>query len=332
MGKQVRMADIAEKLNLSVVSVSKALAGKPGISEENRAKVIELARQMGYTGVRSTARQSTDLHIGVLVADHYFAENAFYTQLYRSLVLDSRALGMTCLIEIIPPEAEQAAVLPALITDEKVDGILFMGNLEEDYVQMVENSGLPCVLLDFRLPGRARDCVLSDNTDGGFALTTHLLRQGRTKIGFAGSVLSSSSIMERYLGYLWAMQRAGLAVSDQWRIEDRGPDGRFIPLVLPEDMPEAFLCSCDEVAYNLVTTLQQAGFDVPEDVAVCGYDDYKFASLCRPQLTTYRVDIERMSKHAVKWLHQKINNPKTDASLQIIPGQIIMRESSGANS
>ena len=71
---------------------------------------------------------------------------------------------------------------------------------------------------------------------------------------------------------------------------------------------------------------------MPEDVAVCGYDDYKFASLCRPQLTTYRVDIERMSKHAVKWLHQKINNPKTDASLQIIPGQIIMRESSGANS
>ena len=93
MSKQVRMADIAEKLNLSVVSVSKALAGKPGISEENRAKVVALARQMGYTGVRTPTRQSTDIHICVLVADHYFAENAFYTQLYRSLVFDSRSFA-----------------------------------------------------------------------------------------------------------------------------------------------------------------------------------------------------------------------------------------------
>ena len=329
MSKQVRMADIAEKLNLSVVSVSKALAGKPGISEENRAKVVALARQMGYTGVRTPPRQSTDIHIGVLVADHYFAENAFYTQLYRSLVLDSRSLGMTCLIEIISSEAERSATLPSLITEEKVDGILFMGNLEEGYVQMAESSGLPCLLLDFHLPGKPRDCILSDNTDGGYALTSHLLRQGRTKIGFVGSILSSSSIMDRYLGYQWAIRRAGLVPQELWRLEDRGEDGRFIPLALPETIPDAFLCSCDEVAYNLVIALQQAGYRVPEDVAVCGYDDYKFASLCRPQLTTYRVDIEQMSKQAVELLHRKIVDPSSHAVQQILPGQMIIRDSSG---
>lgn len=328
MEKPVRMADIAEKLNLSVVSVSKALSGKPGISEKNREKVIELAREMGYTGARSPARQNEDIHIGVLVADRYFAENAFYTQLYRSLVLDSRTLGMTCLLEIVPPEAEQFADLPALITDNKVNGILFLGSLEESYVQLVEDSALPCLLLDFHLPGKKRDCILSDNTDGGFTLTTHLLEQGRTAIGFVGSILSSSSIMDRYLGYQWAMRRAGLLPKEEWLLEDRDENGKFLPLALPQELPQAFLCSCDEVAYNLVTLLQQSGRRVPEDVAVCGYDDYRFASLCRPPLTTYQVDVAQMSKRAVEWLHQKIHGRAEIAGAQVLPGQLIVRESS----
>ena len=77
MGKQVRMADIAEKLGISVVSVSKALAGKPGVSEEMRAKVVALAREMGYEGVRTYTEPGRTGNIGVLVANQLVGDSSF---------------------------------------------------------------------------------------------------------------------------------------------------------------------------------------------------------------------------------------------------------------
>jgi len=322
------MADIAEKLDISVVSVSKALAGKPGVSEEMRAKVVALARQMGYEGTRIRSEQAGTGNIGVLVSDRFFAENAFYTSLYRSLVLKSGGTGFTCVVEIVTPEAEHGCVLPALITGKKVDGVIFMGNLDPAYLRIVEAAGLPCLMLDFQIPGCASDCVVSDNIDGGYTLTEHLLSTGRKKIGFVGSIRSTSSIMDRYLGYQKALRLAGIMPREDWLLEDRDEDGRFIPLQLPETLPDAFLCSCDEVAYNLVEALRRSGKRVPEDAAVCGYDDFRFATLCQPPLTSYRVNVEQMAAAAVDWMARRVRLEETLPSMiRTVPGQLVMRDS-----
>ncbi len=331
MGKPVRMADIAEKLGISVVSVSKALAGKPGVSEEMRAKVVALARQMGYEGGRAAADASGTGNIAVLVADRFFAENAFYTQLYRALVMKSVEENFACLMEIVTQEAEQKAVLPALVTGRKVEAVIFMGNLAPAYLQAVEDTGLPCLMMDFNIPGKALDCVVSDNMDGGFILTNHLLSTGRQDIGFVGSIRATSSIMERYLGYQRALREAEIDPREEWLLEDRDVEGNFIPIKLPSQLPQAFVCNCDEVAYNLVEALRQSGIQVPEQVAVCGYDDFRFATLCQPQLTTYRVDVELMAKTAMSRLSTKIHREATSAIRFSIPGRLVVRESSGVS-
>ena len=331
MAKPVRMADIAEKLEISVVSVSKALAGKPGVSEEMRAKVVALAKQMGYEGTKVHSELAGTGNIGVLVSDRFFAENAFYTSLYRSLVLKSGSSGFTCMAEIVTPEAERGCVLPSLITGRKVDGIIFMGNLTPAYLRQVEAAGLPCLMLDFQLPGRASDCVVSDNLEGGYLLTEHLLSTGRRSIGFVGSIRATSSIMDRYLGYQKALRLAGLTPREDWLLEDRDGDGLFIPLQLPETLPEAFLCSCDEVAYNLVESLRRIGRRVPEDVAVCGYDDFRFATLCQPPLTTYRVNVDQMAAAVVSWLARRIRQEDAMAPMMwTVPGRLVTRESTRA--
>ena len=329
MGKPVRMADIAEKLNISVVSVSKALAGKPGVSEEMRAKVVALARQMGYEGGRTSPEPGGTGNIGVLVSDRFFDESTFYNSLYRSLVLSSGEEGLTCMLEIIPLEAELGCSMPALITGRKVDGLILMGNLERGYFRTVVDSGLPCVLLDFHMSDLALDCVVSDNIEGGFALTSHLLERGRRDIAFVGSILSTSSIMDRYLGYQRALREAGIVPREDWLLEDRNRDGSFIPLSLPQQMPQAFVCNCDEVAYNLVALLRESGVRVPEEAAVCGYDDFRFATLCQPQLTTYRVDVELMAQTAVNRLSARIRREEGRTMRYTIPGRLVVRESSG---
>lgn len=328
MGKPVRMADIAERLGISVVSVSKALAGKSGVSEEMRARVVALARELGYEGARAPAAAGTG-NLGVLVADRFFDENTFYTSLYRSVVLACGAEGLTCMIEIVSREAERSASLPALVTGRKVDGVVFLGNLDRDYLRAVAAGGLPCLLLDFYIPGGVVDCVVSDNLDGGCALTEHLLAQGRREIGFVGSIRATSSIMDRYLGYQRALRFAGLTPREDWLLEDRDEEGRFIPLKLPEELPQAFLCSCDEVAYNLVETLRQMGKRVPEDVAVCGYDDFRFATLCQPPLTSYRVNVEQMAETAVRRLASRLRLEEAEPLTVKVAGRMVVRESSG---
>ena len=331
MAKPVRMADIAEKLDISVVSVSKALAGKPGVSEEMRARIVALAKQMGYEGTKVHGELAGTGNIGVLVSDRFFHENSFYTSLYRSLVLGSGNEGFTCMMEIVTLEAEQKGDIPALVAGRKVDGLIFMGNLSPAYLRRVGETGLPSLMLDFQLPGRASDCVVSDNLEGGYALTEYLLQQGRRRIGFVGSIRATSSIMDRYLGYQKALRLAGITPREEWLLEDRDEDGAFLPILLPQTLPDAFLCSCDEVAYNLVAALRQAGRQVPQDVAVCGYDDFRFAALCQPPLTSYRVNAEQMASAVVAWLARKIRHDDSpEPMMRTVPGQLVIRESTRA--
>ena len=330
MAKPVRMADIAERLDISVVSVSKALSGKPGVSEEMRAKVVALARQMGYESGKVRPDATGSGNIGVLVADRFFDENAFYTSLYRALVIQSGEEGFACMIEIVSREAELEARLPALAAGRKVDGLVVMGNVELPYIMALRSCGIPGILLDFNVPGQAFDCVISDNVDGGYTMTRHLLDRGYTEIGYVGAILSTSSIMERYLGYQRALRGAGIVPREEWLVEDRDADGRFIPLRLPEKLPRAFVCNCDEVAFHLVEALRQRGLRVPEDVAVCGYDDYRFATLSTPQLTSYRVDVERMAAAAVGQLSRKLRQEHLEPLSCIVPGRLVVRESTGA--
>lgn len=331
MPKAVRMADIAEKLGISIVSVSKGLAGKDGVSEEMRAQIIAAAKEMGYRMPAARSKDSGQAGsgqiIGVLVADHFFNENTFYSNMYRGILQKCAPLGITVAMEIISLEAERGCMMPTLLLNRQVDGLILMGELSKDYLQKVMQGGLPCLLLDFYNDDAAADCILSDNISGAYQLTNHLLGTGRRKIAFIGSIGATSSIMDRYLGYTKALLRAGIAPREDWRLEDRDRDGLFLPFHLPEDMPDAFLCSCDEVAHNLIKYLQSQGYRVPEDVSVAGYDNFRYALLSDPPLTTYHVDVESMAGAAVDQLVQKMTEPKSAASAVIVPGRLIVRGS-----
>lgn len=329
MDKKVRMADIAEKLNISVVSVSKALADKDGVSEAMREKIKNVARQMGYTPLRTkpAARGSATGNIGILVADRFFADNNFYASLYRQLSLRCNENGYAALLEIVTADNAADGVLPAMIQGKKVDGVMFMGQMDAAYISKVTQNGIPYVLVDFYDEHINAMSVTSDNLVGGYRLTNHLLNTGRKEIGFVGSIRATSSNMDRFLGYTKALLKAGLSVRMDWVLEDRDEGGNFCPLRLPQRMPSAFLCSCDEVAYNLVQQLHELGYRVPEDVAVVGYDDYQIALLCKPRLTSYRVDLEQMGRASVTQLLGAINGHPPVRGNVVVNGALVQRES-----
>lgn len=330
MDKKVRMADIAARLGVSVVSVSKALAGKDGVSSQTREKIVEAAREMGYAPLRTREHhpaQASSGNIGVLVADHFFADNTFYSNLYRCVANRCGECGYSTLLELVIPEAEAKRTTPVMVQRRKVDGLIFLGQIDRDYLHEAGSCGLPYVLLDFYDENLEVCSVTSDNITGGCRLTKHLLDTGRDRIGFVGSILSTSSIMDRYLGYHKALCRAGIPLREDWVLEDRQGRTTYIPLTLPKEMPQAFVCNCDEMALLLIDALDRAGYRVPEDVAVAGYDDYHQDRPGIPPLTTYRVNTERMGRVAVDRLIDLINGGEPIAENIVVGGRLIQRRS-----
>lgn len=326
--KAVTMKDIAEAMQVSVVTVSKALAGKRGVSEQMRGKIIQKSQEMGYLYAgRPLERAERSGNIGVLVADRFFTDNSFYSSMYRALVLACGAAGFSVLLEIVTPQNEADGVLPNFLSSNKGDGVIFMGEIHPDYIRAVSKTGVPHMLLDFYDDANPDDSVVSDGVFGAYQLTSYLVETGHRKIGFVGSLLATSSILDRYLGYYKALLRHELALQEEWVLPDRGEDGRFIAINLPRNMPEAFVCNCDETAYLLIETLKEHGYRVPEDVSVVGFDDFRFATLSNPALTTFHVDVEAMGRAAVSQLLRKIRRRQYVKGRTIINGELVIRDS-----
>lgn len=328
MKEKVRMADLAKQLGISTVSVSNALAGRKGVSDDLRRKVLALAHETGYT-LPWGRRLQTEGVLGIVMAEHFFTENTFYSHLYRCLSLTCGQYGYAPLLTIITAEDEKKKKLPAAWQEKEPDGLIFMGEINRGLILRAAEKGIPCLLLDFYDADLHLPCIVSDNLNGGFMLTRHLLQSGRRQIGFVGSIHATTSIMDRYLGYCRALLANDLTPTPHWRLEDRDASGRLIPLSLPENLPQAFVCSCDEVACRLVQALQEQGLRVPEDVAVAGYDDYRASQLCIPPLTSYHVEPDIMAQQAVATMVQLQTKGMAPLLHTIVPGYPVFRRSTG---
>lgn len=336
MGNKVRMKDIADRAGVSIVSVSKALSGQRGVSEKRRKQILSIAKEMGYKQpARDEGKLKVSYNIGILIERAFFSEeNSFYGSLMK--YVNAHASNMNCftMLEVISQEREDEHVLPQIILDRRVDGIIVVGVLPYDYLEMIRSSAdVPILYLDFSIPGTNRDSVISDSFYGAYQLTNYLFETGHTKIGYVGTLLATSSITDRYLGYLKSMMEHGIDVPDEWIIDDRNRQTGIIDkdlyFHLPADMPTAFVCNCDLTAAFLEQKLSEAGFRVPEDISIVGYDHFAYQGVTDTnlKLTTYEVDLNEMARKAVHNLVHKLNGEYYRRGVVIVTGKLIVGES-----
>ncbi len=331
MAKQVTMKDIARSLNISTVSVSKALSGKDGVSMEMREKIRKRADDMGYRYnlAGSAPEPYQSYNIGILIARRFVEdETAFYSKLYNNMIIKLGKQNYYGIMEILSKKDEDAGVLPNMLTNHKIDGIVILGQLHKGYIEKIRQSGISYIFLDFYDEHSSVDSIVSDNVYGSYLLTNYLIDQGHTKIGFVGDRFATSSILDRYLGYYKSLLQHDIVQREDWVIKDRDENGQlFSEFDFPQEMPEAFVCNCDEVAYIVVEALKKKGFRVPEDVSVVGYDDYIYATICKPPLTTFAVDLEVMASMAIESIIQSITGKDNSPGRKVISGHLVIRNS-----
>lgn len=335
MGKSVRLIDIGKKLNVSAVTVSKALSGQKGVSEEMREKIVALAEEMGYkkNGMKDESKGDGSLTIGVVVAERYLGENqSFYWKLYQEIAKCAIARNCFPMLEVISGEVESRKELPKVATEKKVDGLIIMGEFKREYAAfLAENVVLPMVNLDTTGRGTHCDCVVSNNLMGGYEMTNYLFEQGHRKIGFVGTRLSTTSIDDRYFGYLKSLMEHGIKWREDWVLDDRDRETGEVNLekraVLPENMPTAFFCNCDGTASQLIRMLERRGYSIPQDISVVGFDNFITDQYADVGLTTYEINTREMARRTVHIIIHKLRNDNYSTGVFMLTGKFVERSS-----
>ncbi len=335
MAKTITMRDIAAKVGVSTVTVSKALGDKDGVGSELRTLIKETADEMGYhySMDANSFRKGRNYRIGVLMEEHFTDDNStalsFYMRLYHSVVVQLSRFHYSVLLEMITPQMLEKMQMPNVISEMRMDGLIVIGKVQDGYLKLIRESGTPLVYLDFYDKNLEVPSVISDNVYGSYLLTEYLIGLGHRRFAFLGSIDATPSIMDRYLGYYRALVEHGLKQDEKRIIPDRGDDGLGIPFQLPErsEMPTAFVCNCDETAYTLIEQLYEMGYRVPEDISVVGFDNYVPGAYALPKLTTMDVDMDEMSRQAVEILIRMMKGQEQVFGRKVVGGRMLIRES-----
>ncbi len=335
MAKSVRLRDIAEKVGVSTVTVSKALSGQKGMSDALREKIHSLASEMGYVPSisRKTDSSKVSYTIGVIIAEKYMSEfSGFYNKLHQQVSQLAMDRGCFTMLEVVSDSAQESRQIPKIILDKKVEGILVIGRLKEEYLREIKSqSGIPMVYLDFCNHTGDEDAVVSDSYNGSYCLTNYLFEKGHKKIAFVGTVMASGAITDKYFGYRKSLLEHGVEFRQDWIIDDRDTDNgpmdssRF--LRLPDEMPTAFVCNCDLTASVLIKKLIDKGYKVPDDISVVGFDNFVYPGMCDLKITTYGIDTYEMGRNAVLNLIRKISKERYRQGIMILEGHLIEGES-----
>jgi DNA-binding LacI/PurR family transcriptional regulator len=195
-----------------------------------------------------------------------------------------------------------------------------------------EKLGTPTFYMDFTDRKHKKDSVISGSFYGSYILTNYLFDKGHTQIGYVGTVLSTPSITDRYLGYVRAMMEHGIDIKKEWILNDRSINNDKVDiennLVLPKGkLPTAFVCNCDLTANVFMQYLKVKGYKVPEDISLVGYDDFLFADGSSIGITTYKVDMDEMVKRTLKRITHVLRGEKYRGGLSIVEGYLIERDS-----
>jgi len=336
-GKRPTLADVARAAGVSTAAVSYALNGLPGVSDENRRRVLQIAKDMGFRPNRlaRALRHGQTKMLGLLLPD---IANPFYPELASAIVTEAAAQEYEVFLSQAGLHEElQRNVVRALL-DRQCDGMLFTSVIESDRALLAEllDDQVPVVQVVRHVEGLAADFVGIDDRAAGRDIARHVCASGRRKPVVLGGPQDSSASRDRLHGYLDAFLEYDIGairpecIDGELTRESGYTRTRTLLADNGEDFPDALICGNDMIALGAIDALYEAGLKVPTDVAVVGYDNMSFASSSLVGLTTIEVPRAELGRVAVRVLLERIDHPDRLPRRVILPHRVVVRRTCGA--
>jgi len=337
---RVRMKDVAEAAGVSVATVSAVLnqrTTRVPVSDATKTKVLEAARRLNYhlNEQARALRQGKSNTIGVVTAD---ITQPFSGQMLRVVESEVHRRNYRFWISDVQNNRQKEKLYLALFMQKQVDGILFLGasnEIEDDGIVMLVENGIPVVLTEREITGRNVPCVMVDNIKGGYLATEHLIGQGHGQVAYITGPPGNIISQQRRAGYGKALQahdlpclpdliaEGGLTLECGYRAMQE--------LLQRLELPAAVFAFNDMVALGAIRAILDRGLQVPEDVAVVGYDDIPMASYSEPPLTTVGQPVEHMCKEGVQTLLSILEGelPRDFCKKTVLEPKLVIRKSCG---
>jgi DNA-binding LacI/PurR family transcriptional regulator len=325
------MADLATLAGVSVSTVSRALSGHASIPKATRRKIEGLARKHHYR--INTQAQNLRLQRSNTIAvvfpqaqgSHRLTSDPFYLQIMGGISDELRTRGYDLLLSLSQEDDWQRYVL-----DKRADGLLVLErDTNEHVIDVLEQAAIPFVVWGPVLPEQTYVSVGGDSYGGAKTAVEHLLASGRKHIGFMGGDQTMIETHLRYRAYCDALKEAGkrldaakITFTDYTPERAKAAVGTMLKTAPKLD---ALFCCSDVMALAAFDPLRQAGRDIPEDVAVIGYDDIPLAAHCHPSLSTVRQEVYRGGRLMVQTLLQLLQGEIVTS--QMLPVQLMRRDS-----
>ncbi|MBQ9355814.1 MAG: LacI family DNA-binding transcriptional regulator [Prevotella sp.] len=331
----ITMKDIARELGVSVATVSRALADSPRISEAQRLRIQQYAREQNFTpnllaeSLRHSRVKPQKL-IGVILPEfiHYY-----FASILTGIEKEASNRGYRLMVAQSGEHYEREVRICQSFYESKVCGIIVSqakDTQQYDHFQRLIDAGVPLVFYDRICTGVNASRVVVDDYMGAFNAVSHLIETGCRHIAYFGSQMNLEISKNRFNGYKDALLRHGLPYdASLTRICDNRQDAEMLtPTLFDGDYyPDAFFAVNDDTAIGILYSVKRMGLRVPEDISICGFTNGNRAVACDPMLTTVEQRGISVGEEAADILigHAEGTLPIDHAVRRIVRTRLILR-------
>lgn len=341
--KRTTSQDVAKRAGVSRTTVSLVLNNKhqsSQISEKTVQKVLRAAQDLGYVpnaAAQALVRKKTGA-IGLILSrsHHQINSDMYLNQVVNGLTAMCHEHNFRVMIDIIDHDEDEGTAIQSIIHGRQVDGVVFSGPRTNDRtLASLSKANFPTVIMG-ALPGSDFYSVDVDNVAAAQQATEHLIQLGHRRIGcITNATPAYTASIDRLTGYKLALSNNRILHDDGLvRFGDFDPQSGYRAmngLLSVNPPPTAVFVASDVVAFGAISAIYEAGYRIPEDIALVGFDDVPMAAFVTPRLTTVHLPIYELAKKAGSVCIQLINGETPKTKSELLNTHLIVRESSGVD-
>lgn len=331
----ITLKSIAERLNVSVTTVSRVLNGKSDryrISKETQRLIHQAAKDLHYSPnqlARGLRLRRTNT-IGYIIPD---ISNPFFAGIAKSVEKSARKLGYSIILCDSEESTEIEENLLQIMLDRKVDGLIISPvGLEVSHLRSISQKNIPIVLLDRYFPDLNIPFVTSDNYQGSIEAVSMLIENGHTRIACIQGLRNTSPNNDRVKGYIDAHKKHDLPIDKNLIVGDSfGEENGYIEtkLLLKQNiLPTAIFAVSNLISLGAIRAIAEEGLKIPNDISMISFDDQPYSSFLSTPMTTVSQQSTQIGQIAIKLLIDQIESGRQLEPKGIfLPTKLVIRDS-----
>lgn len=323
--------EVSELAGVSLATVSRVINNTVPVREATRLKVEAAMQELGYrpNSVAQSLASNRSNSIGIVVSE---LGGPFYGELLSRIENEFRTAGKHVIIAAGHSNADLERESIEFLRSRSCDAlILHVESVSDAYLSDLANSGLPFVLINRMVAGIADRCITLDNEQGGFLATDHLLKLGHRNIAYISGPLWKHDAEERYRGHKSALAKAGVkenkALFFEGDFQETGGERGLNYLLEKQESFTALVCGNDEMAAGAITAAHEANLDIPQALAVIGFDNINFSHYTYPKLTTIDYPVAEIGEMAARWVLKRVYQRSIENLKDVFVPTLIVRDS-----